>query len=70
VKPGKNTNQCGDPSATVRVAPNTKMTAAQMDTLYMSATPRLPVAFLACLTTPTPQNITLTFLNLTYRLDN
>jgi len=70
VKPGKNTNQCGDPSATVRVAPNAKMTAAQMDTLYMSATPRLPVAFLACLTTPTPQNITLTFLNLTYRLDN
>ncbi len=69
VKPGKSTTHCSDPSATVRVAPRLAMTADQMKTLYGSATPRLPTTFLACLTTPTPQSISLTFLNITYKLD-
>jgi hypothetical protein len=69
VKPGKSTNDCSDPNATVRVAPRATMTADQMKTLYGSATPRLAVNFLACLTTPTPQSISLTFLNITYKLD-
>jgi hypothetical protein len=69
VKPGRQTSQCSDPSATVAVAPRASMTAEQMKTLYGSATPRLPVTFLACVTTPTPQSISLTFLNITYRLD-
>lgn len=69
VKPGRGTQDCGDPSATVPVAPRASMMADQLKTLYGSATPRLPVNFLACLTTPTPQSISLTFLNITYRLD-
>lgn len=69
VKPGKSTNDCSNPSATVPVAPRATMTADQMKALYGLATPRLGVDFLACLTTPTPQSISLTFLNLTYRLD-
>jgi hypothetical protein len=69
VKPGKSTNDCSDPAATVRVAPRANMTADQMKTLYSSATPRLPIAFLACLTTPTTQTVSLTFINITYKLD-
>ena len=70
VKPGKSTSDCSDPNATVRVAPRASMTADQMKTLYGSATPRLAINFLACLTTPTPQSISLTFLNITYKLDD
>ena len=70
VKPGKSTNDCSDPTATVRVAPRGMMTADQMKTLYGSTAPRLAINFLACLTTPAPQSISLTFLNITYKLDN
>jgi hypothetical protein len=69
VKPGKSPNDCGVPNATVRVAPRATLTADQMKTLYGLATPRLAVTFLACLTTPTPQSISLTYLNITYKLD-
>ncbi len=69
VKPGQSTNNCSDPNATVLVAPRGMMTADQMKTLYKSATPRLPINFLACLTTPTPQAVRLTYLNITYKLD-
>ena len=67
VKPGKSTNDCSDPNATVRVAPGATMTAEQRKTLYGAETPGLPVPFLACVTTATPQSISLTFLNVTYR---
>jgi hypothetical protein len=72
VKRGQVTNNCSDPNATVRVAPRGMMTADQMKLLYGSATPRLPISFLACLTTPTmqsTQSIGVTFLNITYKLD-
>ena len=69
VRPGQSTNNCSDPNATLRVAPRGMMTPDQMKLLYRSATPRLPISFLACLTTPTPQSISLTFLNVTYKLD-
>jgi hypothetical protein len=69
VKPGKQTSQCSDPTATVPLAPRASLTAVQLTTLYGSATPRLPVTFLTCLTTPAPQSISLTFLNISYRLD-
>lgn len=69
VKPGKSTINCGDPNATVLVAPRASMTADQMKILYGSVTPRLPITFLACLAAPTQQLVTLTFLNITYRLD-
>ena len=69
VKPGKSTNDCSDPNATLRVAPRAMMSADQIKILYSSATPRLPINFLACLTTPTPQSISLTFLNISYKLD-
>ena len=67
IKPGKSTTDCSDPMATVAVGPRASMTADQMKTLYGSASPPLPVNFLACLTTPTPASISLTFLNITYR---
>lgn len=71
VKPSQSTVNCSDPNATVRVAPRGMMTADQMKILYRSATPRPPINFLACLTTSTPtQLITVTFLNITYKLDN
>jgi len=69
VKPGKSTTDCSDPTATLRVAPRGTMTQEQMKILYGSATPRLPINFLACLTTPNSQSISVTFLNLTYKLD-
>jgi hypothetical protein len=69
VKPGKSTSDCSDPNATLRVAPRAMMSTDQMKMLYGSATPRLPINFLACLTTPTPQSISLTFLNISYKLD-
>jgi hypothetical protein len=69
VKPGKSTNDCSDPTATVRVTPRGMMTADQLKTLYGSPTPRLPINFLACLTTPTSQSISLTYLNINYKLD-
>lgn len=69
LKPGRSTTQCGDPSATIPVAPRGRLTADQLKTLYGAATPALPVSFLACLTTPTPQSISLTFLNISYRLN-
>lgn len=68
VKPGRKTEQCGDPSATIPLPPGASMTADQRKALYGSETPRLPITFLACVTTPTPQSISLTFLNITYRL--
>ncbi len=70
VKPRQSTNNCSDPNATVRVAPRGMMTPDQMKLLYGSATPRPPISFLACITTPTPtQSIAVTFLNITYKLD-
>ncbi len=74
VKPGQSTINCSDPNATVRVAPRAMMTADQLKLLYGSATPRPPINFLACITTPpapsmTP-SITVTFLNITFKLDN
>ena len=70
IKPGKSTTDCGDPNATLRVAPRAAMSPDQMKMLYGAATPRLPINFLACITTQAPQNITLTFLNVTYKLDH
>ena len=73
VKPGKSTNDCSDPTATVRIAPRAMVKPDQMKILYGSATPRLPLNFLACITTPTMQStqpITVTFLNITYKVDN
>jgi hypothetical protein len=70
VKPGQSTSNCSDPNATLRVAPSGMMTADQMKLLYGSATPRPAINFLACITTPTPQPIAITFLNITFKLDN
>ncbi|HEV8370583.1 MAG TPA: hypothetical protein VGQ39_21725 [Pyrinomonadaceae bacterium] len=70
VKPGQSTNNCSDTNATLRVAPGGNMTVDQMKTLYGSTTPRLPINFLACITTPTlQQSIGRTYLNITYKLD-
>lgn len=70
VKPGRSTNDCSDPRATVRIAPRAMVTADQMKILYGVATPLLPIKFLACITTPAPQSISVTYLNITYKLYN
>lgn len=69
LKPGKTTPDCADPNATIRVAPRAMMTADQMKILYGPASPRFPISFLACLTTPTTQTISSTPINITYKLD-
>jgi hypothetical protein len=69
VKPGSSTSMCSNPTATLRVAPRAAMTADQMKTLYGSETPRLPITFLACISAPTSQSISLTHVNITYKLD-
>jgi len=70
VKPGKRTNNCSDPNATVRVPPRQMMTHDQMKILYGSVTPRLPIYFLACLSSTTPPlSILNTYVNITFRLD-
>lgn len=65
VKPGRSTQDCGNANAVIVVAPNTPLTAAQMTTLYGSATPSLQnrIAFLACAGT----NASSVFLNIKYR---
>lgn len=68
VKPGKSTADCASADATITVAPRASLTADQLKTLYGSATPRLPVNFLACVSSTLP-NVGLTFLNITYQLD-
>lgn len=70
VKPGKTTNNCSDSNATVRVGPGAMMTTDQMNVLYGAVSPRLPINFLACLTTQTSQSLGPTRLNITYKLDN
>ncbi len=67
VKRGRSTEQCGDPSATVRVAPRAFMTSDQMKE-WFSATPvRFPTAFVACISGP--RLVDTTFLNITYEND-
>jgi len=69
LKPGQSITGCSVPNATVRVAPRATLTSDQMKTLYGSETPWLPITFLACLSSPTSQSISLTHLNITYKLD-
>lgn len=65
VKPGRSTQECGNPNAVVALAPGAALTATQMATLYGSATPSLHnrIAFLACAATP----YSAVFINVTYR---
>jgi hypothetical protein len=65
VKPGHSTQECGNASAVIGLAPGAALTAAQMTTLYGSATPSLQnrIAFLACAAT----NASAVFLNIKYR---
>ena len=70
VKPGFSTTQCGNANATVVVGPGAKMTPAQMQTLYGSATPGFPINFLACVAAAPGQNVLpLTHINITYRVN-
>lgn len=69
VKPGRSTTQCGDPSATIAVPPRGLIKGEALQSLYGTATPALPVTFLACVTSPGTAPISQAFVNLTYRLD-
>jgi hypothetical protein len=53
VKPGHDSSQCGDPNAVITLQSGATMTAAQVQTLWGSATPSLSqrLPFLACAAT-------------------
>jgi hypothetical protein len=53
IKPGHQSSECGDPNAVITLPPGATLTAAQMQTLYGSATPSLSqrIPFLACAAT-------------------
>jgi hypothetical protein len=53
IKPGHQSSECGNSSAVITLPPGATMTAAQMQTLYGSATPSLAqrIPFLACAAT-------------------
>jgi hypothetical protein len=65
IKPGHQSSECGNSNAVVALAPGATMTAAQMQTLYGSATPSLAqaVPFLACAAT----NASSVSVNIKYR---
>jgi hypothetical protein len=59
MKQGRNTDQCGDPSASVLLMNNSSLTPSQMRTLFGSETPMGPLNFVGCITTnfpATPKN--------------
>jgi hypothetical protein len=53
IKPGHQSSECGNSNAVITLPPGATMTAAQMQTLYGSATPSLAqrIPFLACAAT-------------------
>ena len=48
IKPGHNSQQCDDPSAVVRLITGGTLSGQDLVQLFGTATPRLPVSFLAC----------------------
>lgn len=65
VKPGHSSQDCGTSSAVISLAPGATMAAADMKTLWGSATPSLSqrLAFLACAAT----QYSTVFVNVEYR---
>jgi hypothetical protein len=65
IKPGHQSSECGNSSAVITLPPGATMTAAQMQTLYGSATPSLShsIPFLACAAT----NYSSVTVNVQYR---
>jgi hypothetical protein len=65
VKPGHSSSDCGDPNAVITLPAGGTLTAAQMQTLYGSATPSLSqrIPFLACAAT----NSSSVSINIQYR---
>ena len=67
VKPGRSTNNCGDPAAIVTLGPRETLTSAEMTAAFGASAPRLPVTFLACGTSNTVLRVV--YVNIEYRLD-
>jgi len=65
IKPGHQSSECGDQNAVITLAPGATMTAAQMQTIWSSATPSLSqqLPFLACAATQASNVI----VNMQYR---
>lgn len=65
IKPGHSSSECGNPKAVITLPPGGTLTAAQMQTLYGSATPSLAqrIPFLACAAT----NSSSVSINIQYR---
>jgi len=65
IKPGHQSSECGNSNAVITLPPGATMTAAQMQTLYGSATPSLAqhIPFLACAAT----NNSSVSINIQYR---
>jgi hypothetical protein len=69
VKPGHSTQECTNPSAVVSVAPGATMTADQLKAAFGSTSPRVPIAFVACLSRPGPGLVDLAFIEIEFKRD-
>lgn len=67
VKPGRSTAECGNPDAVVVLGPRSALTADQRRAAFGSAEPRLPVTFVACVSSTT--QLDSVPVNITYRVD-
>lgn len=67
VKPGRFTSECNNPDAVVRLAPGASLTADEMVELFSSATPSLPLVFIACIE-ENPVHYNWVPIRLTYRV--
>lgn len=68
VKPGHDTGDCDQPNATVQLNPGEELSTADMQALYGSETPALPIYFYAC-AGPSTQLYDRIPINLTYQND-
>jgi hypothetical protein len=69
VKPGHSTSECEDSDAVITLEANNEISPDEMETLYGSPTPELPITFLACagVAANLPNWIS---INITYRKDD
>jgi hypothetical protein len=65
VKPGHATSECEDSDAVIVLEANNELSSDDMETLYGSPTPELPITFLTC-TGATPNLPNWIPINITY----
>jgi hypothetical protein len=66
LKPGKTTLECGNPSATVTLKDGETSTPAQLQEIFGTSQPKLPVTFIACITVSSQPGPDKVFTTITY----